>query len=543
MAWDPPVDIGGDPRSVKVGASDVASNCRCGRFLALKTRPQVKTVDGWRKLWPPDDRKPPFPLETITNIVMASHLAHNIDTYSELCEWIGHQVERRGVHRLMRPFIEHAVENVIDAHDGIEADIGPLRLLSWRPKIGQPGRELEAWAPLYHSAEGVHEIRRLRLGPARHEHDEDDARWAVTAARIAAEPRGELAPAWVRVVEIGCVDGSIAVLFDDTPEQALSAYTGVVRNRAGALTEEDHVVPCSACGDCKTAGSCRALVPLDGLLGQVGRGHQSRSISPSELAKYAECPGRWLMESCAHLPKDPAGSEASERGRAVHDWLKAAHRRGTGCEPADLPVPGGHLGLATGVLDAHAYAVAYPFLLQHVGRCPLSEPGVTVVSVEGAVRGYDHDAEVVPVARPDLMYRRDDLLVVREVKTKEIPFASREEVFDRHLQIPFTLRMLESGLLAQHNCTTGVVEAEVITAGDQFVWEWRTDDPATMAVAASEVERVADDWHHDATWQTTPGPQCGSCPVRQWCPDRDVWQLRPAATAATTGADDAAPPF
>ena len=37
---------------------------------------------------------------------------------------------------------------------------------------------------------------------------------------------------------------------------------------------------------------------------------------------------------------------------------------------------------------------------------------------------YDHDAEVVPVIRPDLLYRAGDRLVIREFKTAERPYES-----------------------------------------------------------------------------------------------------------------------
>lgn len=545
MAWNPAVALGGDPGPLKVSASDVASNCPCGRYLALKTRPQVRTVGGWGRAWPRDGEETPFPLGHVIDIVLDSHLASGTETYAGLQTWLEARINRPGIHRLMRPYVLHAVENVLEAHEAIEGELGPLSLLRRNPITGPFGRQLWAWAPLYETADGVREIRRLRLGPAHEHQDENDGRWAVTAARVAAAERGGATPIRIRVVEIGCLDGSIEVLWDGSPGEAISQFQEHPQARANAVTEEDHVVPCSSCGDCKTAGTCAALVPLDGLLGQMERGHRSRSISPTALSQYDTCPGQWLMDSCVHLPKDRTHSEAAIRGRAVHEWLGAAHSRGVPCTISDLPEPGGPLGFVAGVLDPEAFALAHPFLRQHIEKCPLSDPEVAAISPETEVRGYDHAAEVAPIARPDLMYRRGDLLILRETKSRNAHHASPEEAFDRHLQIPFSLRLLESGLLAAHGFEVGAVELEVLTATDSVVWTWRTDDASAMAIAAAEVERIADDWHQDATWPTKPGPHCGWCPVQRWCPDAETWEMSrsEAPRGDSMPVDVDAPPF
>lgn len=548
MGWSPAVDLGtGNSRRLKVSATDVASDGRCGRCLALKVRPQVKVVDGWARLFPPRGEDTPFPLGDVTDLVMQSHGVPGLDTWDGFLAWLTGQLDARGVHRLVRPYVERAVENVLEAHEAIEAELGALRLLRRNPEVGTEDWSLNAWGPLYENDRGVREIRRLRVGTA-HESDEDDRLWAAVAAHVACTCTPGQVPVRVRVVEVGCVDGNVSVLFDGTPAEATALYEAGARIRARALVEEDHVVPCGSCGDCKTAGSCGALVPLDGLLGQPQRGHRSRSVSPSALKQYAECPGQWLLDSCVHLPKDRSGSEAVDRGHAVHRWLEEAHRRGTACEPDDLPAPGGGLGLVDGVLTAAQYALAYPYLVHHVGSCPLADPATVLVAVEDTVHGYDHDAEVVAVTRPDLVYRRDDELVVREFKTAAAAYPDgRDNAFDRHLQVPFTLRMLESGLLAHHGAATGTVEVELLTPEGQQVWQWSTESAATMAIAAGEIERITDGWHDDSTWATTPGPHCTWCPVREWCPDRDVWETTRPRGGEDTGASppriDEPPPF
>jgi hypothetical protein len=176
MNWNPQLDLTGDARAVRVSASDVASRSACGRFLALKTRPQVRIVDGWSRLFPPRGQETPFPLADVIELVLECHDVLGETTYSELRTWLRRAMDSRGVHRLLRPYVAQSVENVLDAHEAIETEIGPLRLLVKNPRIGTWNRVLWAWAPLYETEDGIREIRRFRLGSAHGEPDEDDKR-------------------------------------------------------------------------------------------------------------------------------------------------------------------------------------------------------------------------------------------------------------------------------------------------------------------------------------------------------------------------------
>jgi len=547
MPLNPSLNVTGDPRPVKVSASDVANTTGCGRFLTLKTRPGIRDVDGWRRLFSPWDERTPFPLGDVIELVLEAHKLQR-GTHQELSAWLLQAMDERGVHRLLRSYTRQAVDNVLEAHDSIEAEIGPLRLLGLNPQVGPRDRLLTAWAPLYETNDGIREIRRFRLGTV-HDKDDDRERWSVVAAYVAATYRGGVSPQRVRVVEIGAVDGSSLTIFDGAPEAARARYAADGRRWAAAVTEEDHIVPCRSCGDCKAAGSCHALIPLDGMLGQPGRGHSSRSVSPGDLEKYLRCPAQWLLDACVHLPKEDSGGEGAARGYAVHRWLKAAHSRQRECSPQDLPSPGSGLGLAAGILTEAEYEIAYPFLSHHVGQCPLAAAEGEPAIVEQDVYGYDHDAEVVPVTRPDLVYRVGDKLVIREFKTSKEPYASgRDEAYDKHLQIPFLITMLNSGLLAAHHARTGAVELELLTDTERFLWSWDASDPVVAGVAAGTIRRAVQHWHTDKTWNTQPGPYCAWCPVRQWCPDSDLWEAAPrAVNGATPGqpasdaGDDQAP--
>ena len=414
MPLDPALNLTGDPSVVKVSASDVSGSCECGRFLGLKTRKKVQVIDGWQRLFPQGARAP-FPLGDIVDLLVEAG-RHDLPTYEAQSAWLTEAIDRRGVHRLVRAYVALAVENILEAHESVEAEVGPLRLLVVNPEAGTDSRRLTAWAPLYTTDDGIREIRKFRLGSVRA--DEESMRWASVAAYVAAEYRGGPAPRRVRVIEIGAVDGSLKVLFDGTAAEARSQFVAHGRDLARAVADDDHVVACHSCGDCKAAGSCRALVSVDGVLGQSGRGYSSRSVSAKDLDQYALCPAQWLLDSELHLPSDYEGGEGSARGLAVHKWLRAAHARDVPCTDADLPQPGSGLGPGEGALTEEEYETAYPFLMQHPRNCPLGAAADLVVADEN-VYGYDHDAEVVPAIRPDLMYRVRDRLVIREFKTAE----------------------------------------------------------------------------------------------------------------------------
>jgi hypothetical protein len=544
MPLDPALDLTGDPRLVKVSASDVSGACACGRFLALKTRPRVKAVDGWQRLFAPWDERQPFPLGDVAAILQKAD-GHDFDTYEAQSAWLAEAIDEVKVHRLLRAYVSLAVENILDAHEAIESEVGRLRLLPGDPLIGNSTRQLTAWGPVYETGDGVREIRRFRLGSVRA--DEESMRWAVIAAHVAAAYRTP--PRRMRVVEIGAVDGSVEVLFDGTADEARSRFADSGRSMAAAAADEDHVVPCRSCGECKGAGSCRALISVDGMLGQPGRGYSSRSLSPRDLDQYSTCPAQWLLSACLHLPFDNSGGDGAARGRAVHRWLRAAHARGVPCTDADLPGPASGLGIASEVLTEAEYEIAYPFLVQHAGQCPLRGDAALVLADEN-VYGYDHDAEVVPAIRPDLIYRAGDRLVIREFKTADRPYESgTAEAYDRHLQVPFSIAMLNAGLIRHYGATSGAVELELMTSSGLFVWTWEAADPAVASVAADRVARAAADWHEDGTWATQPGPHCAWCPVRRWCPDSDTRQAGARARAVLAPAmppveaDDGEPAF
>jgi PD-(D/E)XK nuclease superfamily len=519
--WDDGLELMGSRSTLKISATDLSTDNPCGRYAALKIRPKVLLQDWGKKLAPWG--AVPFVLGIIRDLVVHAH-ALDLEP-ADMSSWIVQQMTLRQVPRLVRPYIAHAVENILDAHSTIEDAVGPLQFIGVDPAYppdGRSQRTLTAWAPVYLTRDGTLEVRRLRLGAAHPLADDLDTHWDIAAAYVAARSgMGQSEPDRVRVVEIGCGDGSVVVRFDGSASEAVERYERLSRPRAIAMTGSADVVPCHGCGDCKAAGACGALVPVDGMLGQPSAGLMSRSVSPSELQSYRQCPGQWLLHRQLHLPTDHGLSPEQRRGVAVHRWLEHAHKRAVACSLADLPDVGMSLGPFDGVIGGDDYLIARPYLQQHIATCPFAITNSSVIGVEATIRGFDATAQLVPVLRPDLIYRIGHVVAIRETKTAEVlSIDSRETAYDRYLQIPFGVQMLRHGLLAHYGVDAGVVELELLTPEGSNVWSWDVSDPMVAAVAAGDVRRAVEQWHGDSTWLTTPGPHCGWCPVNQWCPDR-----------------------
>ena len=320
MPLDPSLNVDGDPDSVKVSATDVAGSSECGLFLALKTRPSVRAVDGWSPLFAPWGEGVPAPVVIIVDLVVEAH-SHNFGTYEAQARWLDDAIVRQKVHRLLRSYIRLAVDNTLEAHESIEAELGPLRLLTTSPSIGPRNRQLAAWGPLYETADGIREIRRFRHGAARG--DENSEKWSLIAAYVAAA-YGEFVPSRrVRVTEIGALDGSTTVLFDGTAATARADFLTSGRGLASAAAEDSHVAPCRSCGDCKAAGRCRELVS--------GRRH-ARTVGERSL--LAICFGQR-----ARAVREMSGSVAAGLGRASPEGRR--RRRGRRPRPGCTSVAPG----------------------------------------------------------------------------------------------------------------------------------------------------------------------------------------------------------
>jgi hypothetical protein len=544
MTWNVDDDLDGEPGVLRVSASDVASSSECERFMATKVR-RFAYGKGWKRRFAPNRHPTPFPLGDAMTIAVAATRRAPLHDYEGLEAWIRAEIEERSPSRLVRPYLDQAVRNAIEAHEAIEHELGELSFVTMHPEIGPEERRLTVWGPLYATSDGVSEIRRFRVGPVHAEPTADDKAWVQVAAWVAATTPTDPPPVRVRVVEIGLADASTAVLFDDAWDAA-RAMLDPVRDRLQVIPTGTTATPCNSCGDCKLAGVCDALPGTPGALGQPKPGHETRSISPSALEVYRQCPARWLLNQKLHLPREEQQTEAQVVGLRVHEWLHAAHSRGVPCGNDDLPNPDDGMGFAESLMTGEEYAEAFPLLVAHVGVCPLAVDAASLMASERTLYSYDEAADVVLVSRPDLMTSDGQTLVLSEVKTSlRQGSESLDDPLSRTLQVPVLLSMLRSGLARSLGFERAEVRLEYLTPAGATVWTWSTDSAEHMDAALARLSSVAGPWHVDHEWQTRPGSHCAWCPVRQWCPDRDVYLLPVTGADAAAGGSgyEEAPPF
>jgi hypothetical protein len=538
MTWEAGRDLDGEPDVLRVSATDLASQSDgCPRYLAAKVRPFARAKD-WKRRFPPDRHKTPFPLGDVVDVVVAASRQAPMDDYEGLEAWIRAELDNRSPSRLMQPFLDAAIRNAIDAHAAIEDEIGPLELVAVNPEIGPPERRVSVWAPLYATANGVTEIRRFRLATAHKSEDiadaSDDDQWRRTAAWVAATYPTDPPPTRVRVVEIGLADASVEVVFDGSWDEARSMLDPL-RQHLRLIPDGTEAKPGRECGSCKIAGVCDALPHGAGVLGQDRPGHQTRSVSPSAIETYNQCPARWLLSHELHLPRTYEQGDAQASGVRVHEWLDVAHRRGCACSYDDLPNPDDGMGIAEDLMTREEYEKAFPILLSHVDVCALAEPDSELVASESVFHIFDTAADVVVACKPDLATSRGDTLVLTETKTSmHAGPDSSDDAFARTLQVPVMLSMLANGVASAAGFAQGEVRLEYLTPAGAQVWTWPTSDATQVRNAEARLGSAVASWHVDHEWPTHPAAHCGWCPVRQWCPDRDVY-LQPITADSLPG--------
>lgn len=527
--WDPRLDVTSARSGVLVSATDVANAGPhgCLRQLAFKTRPAVK-LRSWRRSFQSGGSA--FPLGEILDLVVAAHEEPACATYAGQKAWLERRLVAGGAHRLTLPYVRHAVEAVLDAHDSIEADVGPLRLLTRDPAVGAPDRQLTVWGPLYAAPPGggggkIREVRRLRLGAAHKALDDADRRWAAAAAMVAALSPGTEEPARIRVVEVGAVDGSVVVAFDGDLAAVREQYRSLVTPALADLLEGQAATPGWSCASCKVTGGCDALLQLPGALGRDGSGVSTRSLSATGLDTHNRCPGRFLLQSTLHLPSETRDTGAQARGRAVHRWLQMAHDSGDACVVGVVPQQRPDDDEADALTDGDLQAAA-AYVRQHVALCPFGAPDTHLVAAEALIHGWDEPADTVLSSKPDLIYRVGDQLVLRETKSSNRLPRDASHALQTYLQVAFLLVQLASGLGPALNGASvaggGRVELEVLTPDAAQLYTWDAGDPVDLAAARERLADAVLAWHQDGRFDTKPGEQCVACPVRRWCPDSEL---------------------
>ncbi|RQW99446.1 hypothetical protein DKL51_08530 [Micromonospora globispora] len=511
---------------LKVSASDVDSDRICPQHAYVKTHvdSQIIGAHGWSKTYDPED----IPLKQFLAALDRFH-AERRSGASFASAQSAAAAAIRPPHPGLRAYLSRALDNYLDFFESREeAHATPLHYLGHNltRRTTQRGALFFWGAPTYRSSAGDVEVHRLRIKKAR----PDITGWALLAAYVVSQLGGRPANS-VTVMDVSLYHSSLirhneAMLLERvSPAEAEDLFQASARPRALELIEGGDPTPGRDCASCKAAGVCNALIPMDGVLGQVEKGPYTRSVSATDLRIYERCPARWYMQQKLHLPADEEaeshGADA-DRGRAVHLWLKIAHSRGLRCGEADLPDVREPHHVAASELDDDSYRAALPFLRQHLEHCPMSQ-SVRILSADERHYGWDVTADTVVVSKPDLLYMRDGNLVVRETKTTNLGLpeneASARDSFDEIVY--WLLSLLDRGWRQRYGVESATVELEVLGHSGSALYSYSTTDSTLMLIADTRVMHRVAGWHYDTEWATKPSEHCRTCPMALWCPDRE----------------------
>ncbi|MFD3683928.1 PD-(D/E)XK nuclease family protein [Nocardiopsis sp. NPDC058631] len=332
-------------------------------------------------------------------------------------------------------------------------------------------------------------------------------------------------PDRVRVVQGSCLDSSTAVLYDATAAEAGEFFDAAGREGLRSALVGGARSPGPDCLSCGVRSGCGRLPAAPGLLGVHDRSRPRRSWSVAEGLRFRGCPARNHFHSLG-LPGDPPENSvsgepaASHRDGAVRAWLRRLHGRQPrrACGPEDLPGDRGSWSAGGRTLSGGEARRGAAMIAAHIGVCPLG--GLRSgghVRVGRTVAADDTRADVLVLARPDLLHHRGGSWCYRDVRTATADLPSDEHgLMDREPALALAVLLFASGALPLE--AGSAVELEVLTPDGAHV---RSIDPGADGVRAGArqvVHALAEPWHRDLRHPPTPGGVCRDCPYLRWCP-------------------------
>lgn len=330
---------------------------------------------------------------------------------------------------------------------------------------------------------------------------QENAPWWDAFPAAPAQPRPG---SRVRIREIGVLDGSSAIVWEGTVEEARALFADAVRPALGILAG-GQTDPGPYCVDCAARPVCAGLPHRPGILGVAGPSTWPRRLSPGDLQQV--CRLRTHLERDLGVPPEPAEpTDAMRRGIEIHRWLERAHGRREPCTEADIPGIAVELGWSEDEYRAWA-----PYLVQHLAVCPLTRYDPQAATPEAALTAWDTDADIVVSTRADLVIDEGDRVIVRETKTVASIDADADWLA-RYPQLPITLLLLDG--------RSGSVDLELLTPQAHEVVSFDPADSETVLRARMLVADATDRYLYEPV-AANPGPWCGWCPVARWCDARD----------------------
>jgi PD-(D/E)XK nuclease superfamily protein len=529
--WTMPAGFTGNEFPVRMRPSDAGSSrARCPQRLALKVRPAVHGPGG-----PARNTAVHLPVAGVHKVL--DMIEFDGKSGSEaMARWLA---EYTGpCTSIMAKWTEQAARNVINAGTALDAEAGLSGRMepasrSWaRQRSGKDGVDYEETVSgRRYTAPGVRELRMLRTGSV--ERRPRDDREIAVAAAVVAEAGQVFSKPWVTtpwvvrplpavdlvlVTEIGCVDGSFNVLFSGTPEEALDRYRALSAEIT-AIPNGGPPRPGDDCAGCPLVNTCPAVPSIPGLLGIEGPELPIRVWSMFTGTELRKCPARGHLQQ-ARLPRDRSteDSDATTRGRAVHDWLEKQHRRipGLRCTADDVPDLGQPWMVGDRPLAERQARLGVQMIGDHSLTCPVGGLDKEDHQPEHMLVVHDPTANMTVVAKVDLLYRSNRRWIIRETKTAKAPL--KGDPLAHHPQLALAVLLASEGVLADEGRLCSV-ELEQLTAAGPVVTTFDASNSALVTRAKAIVGARAKAWRFEEAFDTKPGPACDDCAFVRWCPD------------------------
>lgn len=433
-------------------------------------------------------------------------------------------------------YAEHAVRTYAELSAG--EDLEPVRPYWVAQKENGRTWELYAWWRRYASADGkVRELRRLRHGTAAESTPAEIAIGAYVAAHGRSaewpEPRywgrpfqpygPEPVVEHVRIVEVGLADGRPKVQFEGSVAEADAYYGEYGHEHITRVVNGGEHRPGSGCAECKLLTGCGELRRLPGILGLPSGPYPRRTVSVSGLRSYRTCPAQSFLREL-HLPKADEYSDSAKLGQAVHARLEELHRRDghPACTAADLPASEEDWPQGRWAVPEDMAALGRQMLEGHLRFCVFRDSGlIDDVQVEPTLAFHDTAAQVVVIAKPDMVYREDGSWVWREIKTTRKRHWRNSDLLEEFPQLALAVVLLARGALGGDPAGSRV-EVEVLRPeGPGLEPDVEYIDPhdsERVDKALAVLRGYAADWRADETFAARPGKHCQWCPVSRWCP-------------------------
>ncbi|MFE3591523.1 PD-(D/E)XK nuclease family protein [Streptomyces niveus] len=527
----PPLRTNGDIRLIRTSLPLVRENPQdCPRGNAVRARPHLEQV-------PERVRRKPVEDFALGPVMAALDAIEHEGVHPE--DALRKLAGNRKYHPAHVRWVEGAVRNYLAVRRATEADrqrqgrapVSPVRE-EWTVvnKLHAPGPhgairyERTAWGRRYVSADGTErELWLLSVNTVKRDRPMAEIAEAASVAATGAPSRAAfrdfhrpvagstVCPERVRVVGVGCGDGTHDVLADWDAAECAQRYESHAKPVLGRIVSDNRLNPGSSCEKCEALSGCEQPPRTPGLLGAIAprRPRKRRSVSVSDLRAYNRCPALFHLTRVLKLKSPDPESAPIRRGRAVDAWLNRTHEQGS-CR--GVPLPDALAGLSE---DEQPAALA--MLAQHLRACPLDGIGPEeTVEVQKRLTVYDPEIDTVIVADADLLYTRSGGWIWHETKTAARSLWEGRELLQNYPQLALAVLMMAAGVPGG-DARRSLVELEILQENGSRCEEVDPGEPDTLATARRVIRELASGWAGDERYEPAPGDQCGGCEMLRHC--------------------------